>query len=207
MAENFKSTVRDVGKVIQSFSKEGNIDGIVIDLRFNGGGALKEAIDVSGLFIDKGPVVLVKDPDNEIKIHSDEIEGVFYSGPIVVLCNRLSASASEIFAGAIKDYGRGIIIGDTTTHGKGTVQNIIPVSGPFRFFANKQLGSLKLTISQFYRVNGDSTQNRGVESDVVIPSVLDYSDFGESFLDFALPFDQVAAREHQQYNMVFNQSD
>jgi carboxyl-terminal processing protease len=202
--ENFKSTVRDVLKVIKSFEEQGSVDGIVIDLRFNGGGALKESIDVSGLFIDDGPVVLVKDPDEDIRTHSDEISGTLYDGPIVVLCNRLSASASEIFAGAIKDYGRGIIIGDTTTHGKGTVQNIIPVSSPFRrFFAtNKQLGSIKLTISQFYRVNGDSTQNRGVKSDVVIPSLLDYSDFGESFLDYALPFAQVAPPEHDQYHMV-----
>lgn len=202
-ADDFKSTVRDVLDVIKSFEQQGSVDGIVIDLRFNGGGALKEAIDVSGLFINDGPVVLVKDPDEDIKVHSDEISGTLYTGPIVVLTNRLSASASEIFAGAIKDYGRGIIIGDTTTHGKGTVQNIIPVTTPFgRFFANKELGSLKLTISQFYRVNGDSTQNHGVRSDVVLPSVLDYSDFGESFLDYALPFAQVEAPEHENYHMV-----
>jgi carboxyl-terminal processing protease len=174
-----------------------------VDLRFNGGGALSEAIEVSGLFIDRGPVVQVKDEKGNVKAHDDETPGVSYSGPMVLVTNRLSASASEIFAGAIKDYGRGIVVGDTSTHGKGTVQNVLPV-GPqlFRFLDQEDRGALKLTIQQFYRVNGDSTQNRGVESDIVLPSGLDHRDVGESFLDDAMAFDQVEPSKHQIDGMV-----
>lgn len=189
--ENFKSTARDVRKVLYEFRDQGGVDGIVIDLRFNGGGALSEAIEVSGLFVDEGPVVQVKQMDGERKIHRDVEPGAVYSGPLVVVCNRLSASASEIFAGVIKDYKRGIIIGDTTTHGKGTVQNVMPVSNQmFSFLRGQDLGALKLTINQFYRVNGDSTQNRGVRSDIVLPSLIDNMDLGESFLDDAMAFDK-----------------
>lgn len=189
----FKSTARDVIKVLEDFHRKGGVDAIVVDLRSNGGGALNEAIEVSGLFIDEGPIVQVKEQDGTIKTHDDVDEGVYYSGPLVVLCNRLSASASEIFAGAIRDYGRGIVVGDTTTHGKGTVQNVMPVSRQlFRFLNNsEERGALKLTIQQFYRVNGDSTQQRGVRSDIVLPSLLDHLDLGEGFLESALPFGQV----------------
>ncbi len=118
---------------------------------------------------------------------------MLYAGPLVVICNRLSASASEIFAGVIQDYKRGLVIGDTTTHGKGTVQNLLEVSprSPFRFLQSADRGKLKLTIQQFYRVSGDSTQNLGVRSDVVLPSLVDHFDLGESFLDNALPFDRI----------------
>ena len=191
--DNFRSTSRDVEAVLSKFRDDGNVDGIVVDLRTNGGGALNEAIEVSGLFIDQGPVVQVKEQNGKIKSHDDEVAGVAYSGPLVVLCNRLSASASEIFAGVIRDYDRGIIVGDSTTHGKGTVQNVMPVTPRvFAFFANREdRGALKLTINQFYRVNGDSTQNRGVQSDVVLPSLIDHMDLGESFMDNALAFDRV----------------
>ena len=196
--DDFKSTARDVAKVLSDFKKEGGVDAVVVDLRMNGGGALSEAIEVSGLFIDQGPVVQVKEQNGKIKSHDDEEPGVVYGGPLVVVCNRLSASASEIFAAAIKDYGRGIVVGDTTTHGKGTVQNVMPVSSQmFRMIpGGKDRGAVKLTINQFYRVNGDSTQNRGVESDVVLPSLIDHMDLGESFLDNALAFDHIEAARH-----------
>ena len=190
---SFKSASADMARVLQEFSKSGGVDCVVIDLRSNGGGALSEAIEMSGHFIDQGPVVQVKDEQGNIKALDDEIPGVLYSGPLVVVCNRLAASASEIFAGVIKDYRRGIIVGDTTTHGKGTVQNLMDVAPAqvFRIFQPTERGKLKLTIQQFYRVNGDSTQNLGVRSDVVLPSLLDHADLGESFLEHALPFDQI----------------
>jgi carboxyl-terminal processing protease len=195
--ENFKSTSRDVEKVLSDFRDQGGVDVVVVDLRFNGGGALSEAIEVSGLFIDEGPIVQVKDPSGEREPHRDPIPGVAYKGPLIVVCNRMSASASEIFAGVIKDYGRGIIVGDTSTHGKGTVQNVMNVSRSLlRFLNPEDRGALKLTISQFYRVNGDSTQNEGVKSDIVIPSLLDHFDVGESFLDNALAFDQIQPAEY-----------
>lgn len=205
--DDFKSTARDVSKVLADFRAAGGVDAIMIDLRMNGGGALSEAIEVTGLFIGRGPVVQIKEPNGNIKSHKDEDEDIEYSGPLVVVCNRLSASASEIFAAAIKDYGRGIVVGDTTTHGKGTVQNVMPVSSQmFRIIpGQKDRGALKLTINQFYRVNGDSTQNRGVESDVVLPSLIDHMDLGESFLDNALAFDHIKAANHPYYDYVNSQ--
>ncbi len=189
-----KSAAVDVEKILNDFNAAGGVDAVVMDLRGNGGGALVEATEISGHFIDQGPVVQVKEPTGKIREHDDEIPGALYTGPLIVICNRMSASASEIFAGVIKDYHRGIVIGDTTTHGKGTVQNLMPVSArqPFRVLGGgPDRGRLKLTIQQFYRVNGDSTQNRGVRSDVVLPSILDYLDEGEAGLDNALPFDQI----------------
>ena len=192
--DDFKSTARDVRKVLGEFRDAGGVDAVIIDLRTNGGGALSEAIEVSGLFIDKGPVVQVKDQNGRIRSHDDEDPGQYYTGPLAVICNRLSASASEIFAGAIKDYRRGILIGDKTTHGKGTVQNVMPVSERLFLFGNpSDRGALKLTINQFYRVNGDSTQNQGVRSDIALPSLIDHMDIGESSLDNALAFDHVPA--------------
>ncbi len=202
--DNFKSTARDVAKVLSDFRAKGGVDVVVVDLRMNGGGALSEAIEVSGLFIDQGPVVQVKEQNGRIKSHDDTESGLMYDGPLVVLCNRLSASASEIFAAAIKDYHRGIVIGDTTTHGKGTVQNVMQVSNQmFSVLTNRQnRGALKLTINQFYRVNGDSTQNQGVQSDVVLPSLLDHMDLGESFLENSLAFDRIDPARHVIYDMM-----
>ena len=202
--EGFSSTSRDVLKALQVFREAGGVDGVIVDLRYDGGGALTEAIDVTGLFIDQGPVVQVKDPAGKIEVHRDERPDVAYGGPLVVLTNRLSASASEIFAGAIKDYGRGIVVGDETTHGKGTVQNVMPVPPRqlFNLIGNASQGALKLTIQQFYRVNGDSTQNLGVRSDVVLPDMLDHMELGEQFLDNALEFDRVAAADYQPVAMA-----
>jgi carboxyl-terminal processing protease len=207
--DDFKSTARDVSKVLTEFKAKGGVDAVMVDLRMNGGGALSEAIEVTGLFIDKGPVVLVKESNDHIKSNDDEDEGAECPYPLVVVCNRLSASASEIFAAAIKDYGRGIIVGDTTTHGKGTVQNVMPVSsnmfGRLSASSSPKRGALKLTINQFYRVNGDSTQNRGVESDIVLPSLIDHMDLGESFLDNALAFDHIDPVPHMRYAFVNSQ--
>jgi carboxyl-terminal processing protease len=202
--DDFKSTARDVQKVLENFKRQGGIDLLVVDLRGNGGGALSEAIEVSGLFIESGPIVQVKTPGGEKDIHPDTNPTVAYTGPMVVLTNRLSASASEIFAGVIKDYRRGIIVGDNSTHGKGTVQNVMPVgqSGLASLFNPEDRGALKLTISQFYRVNGDSTQNLGVPSDVVLPNLLDHMDLGESSLENALKFDRVEPADYQPWNRV-----
>lgn len=207
-AENFKSTARDVSRVLRDFQAQGGVDGVVIDLRMNGGGALSEAIEVSGLFIPYGPVVQVKDQNGQVKSHDDEDQAVEYDGPLIVVCNRLSASASEIFAGVIKDYHRGLIVGDVTTHGKGTVQNVNHVGSRLMQILGSQQpdkGALKLTIQQFYRVNGDSTQNLGVPSDVVLPSVLDHLDLGESSLDNAMAFDRVEPLPHSDNAMVSTQ--
>jgi carboxyl-terminal processing protease len=200
---DFTSTARDVRKVLRSFRDKGGVDAIVIDLRYNGGGALTEAIDVSGLFIDEGPVVQVKVPKGEPKPLVDDEQGGDLTTPLVVVTNRLSASASEIFAGVIKDYGRGLIVGDKTTHGKGTVQTVSPVGRqPLRFFKQPELGSVKLTIQQFYRVNGQSTQNLGVPSDITLPSLIDNMDLGEQFLDNPMPFDQIGELSHPRLGMV-----
>jgi carboxyl-terminal processing protease len=200
---DFKSTARDVRAVLKNFHAKGGVDAVVVDLRYNGGGALTEAIEVSGLFIDEGPVVQVKNQKGKAKPLFDEDAGVDYSGPLVVVTNRLSASASEIFAGVIKDYGRGIIVGDRTTHGKGTVQSVMGVGREIlQLFGGQDLGALKLTINQFYRVNGDSTQNLGVPSDVALPSLLDNMDLGEAFLDNALPFGQIDPVGHDRLGKV-----
>ena len=202
-ARDFKSTSRDVRKVLKDFDSKGGVDLVVVDLRNNGGGALTEAIEVSGLFIDKGPVVQVKTLSGEPRTHDDLDSGTAYDGPLVVICNKLSASASEIFAGVIKDYKRGIIVGDKSTHGKGTVQNVMPVGQRlFRFLKPTDRGALKITIQQFYRVNGDSTQKRGVESDVVLPSIYDYMDLGEANMDNALKFSRVAPADYKAVGKV-----
>jgi len=178
------------------------VDAVMMDLRGNGGGLLNEAISLSGLFIDKGPVVQVREASG-VTVLPDDDAGTAWDGPFVLLIDRQSASASEIFAGVIKDYGRGLIIGDSSTFGKGTVQSIMPIS---ERFANRgkvpSMGALKLTIQQFYRVNGDSTQIRGVEPDIHIPSIFDQAEFGEGKMDNALKFDHVADRPHDLYNRV-----
>ncbi|HTI51698.1 MAG TPA: carboxy terminal-processing peptidase [Planctomycetaceae bacterium] len=200
--DEFKSTARDVKKVLRDFETKGGVDAVVVDLRYNGGGSLIEAIEVSGLFIDEGPVVQVKDQNGKIKSLPDDEPGVDCNKPLVVITNRLSASASEIFAGVIKDYGRGLLVGDRTTHGKGTVQNVTNVGKQILLFKPQDLGALKLTIQQFYRVNGDSTQNLGVPSDVVLPSLMDNMDLGEQFLDNAMPFDHIDAARYRKLAMV-----
>jgi carboxyl-terminal processing protease len=197
---DFKSTTRDVRRLLEGF-KQQNVDLVVMDLRFNGGGSLPESVEATGLFIDKGPVVQVKGPDGRVQPYADEEPGEVWSGPLVVVINRFSASASEIFAGAIQDYGRGIVVGDKSTHGKGTVQQLFEL-GPqvLPMQAAPNLGALKMTIQQFYRPSGDSTQNRGVLSDIELPYRTSYWEgIGEADLDYALKFDRVAPQAHDNY--------
>lgn len=198
----FKSTSRDVKKVLDTFRQQ-NVDVLIVDLRWNGGGALLEAIEVSGLFIPKGPIVQVKEPENAVTPYDDEDPEMYWRKPMIVVCNRFSASASEIFAGAMKDYRRGIVVGDTTTHGKGTVQNVVDVANRLSLF-QKNRGALKLTISKFYRVNGDSTQTKGVVSDIVLPSLLSHRDIGEDSLENALPFDRITRANYAPFSSLVN---
>jgi carboxyl-terminal processing protease len=198
----FKSTSRDVKRVLDVF-REQNVDVLIVDLRWNGGGALLEAIEVSGLFIPRGAVVQVREPGDEVTAYEDEDPDMYWRKPMVVVCNRFSASASEIFAGAIKDYRRGIVIGDRTTHGKGSVQNVVDVRSRMSLFSPDR-GALKLTISKFYRVNGDSTQNKGVTSDVVLPSLLNHREVGEDSLDNALAFDRLTRANYAPFTAYVN---
>jgi carboxyl-terminal processing protease len=192
----FKSTTRDVKKILDDFKKK-NVDAVVLDLRHNGGGSLTEAINLTGLFIDKGPVVQVKDPDGRVQHYDDLEAGMAWEGPLVVLCSKFSASASEILAGAIQDYRRGLVVGDESTHGKGTVQSLQYLGPQLFMIANPpNLGALKITMQQFYRPNGDSTQKRGVLSDLVLPSMTNHiKGISEGDLEYALEFDRVPAAE------------
>jgi carboxyl-terminal processing protease len=185
---NYKSTTRDVKKLIDSLQQQ-KVQGIVIDLRNNGGGSLQEAIELTGLFIKRGPVVQVKYADGNRKVEQDMDPAIYYDGPLTVLVNRFSASASEIFAAAIQDYNRGIIVGERT-FGKGTVQNMVDLN-EFIQYNGKKLGQVKLTIAKFYRVNGGSTQHKGVTPDIELPSVYADSKFGEDASKYALPWDQI----------------
>jgi carboxyl-terminal processing protease len=186
--KDYRSTTRDVRKLIDELKKEG-VDSIVMDLRGNGGGFLPEAQSLTGLFIDRGPVVQVQFSGGDKEVLDDDQSGVAYDGPLVVLIDRFSASASEIFAGAIQDYGRGVVVGQRS-FGKGTVQNLVPLS---RWSARPVNGQLTVTIGKFYRVTGESTQHRGVEPDVTLASPISLADIGESSLDDALPWDRIQA--------------
>jgi carboxyl-terminal processing protease len=200
-AQDFRSTTRDVRAIIADFKSKG-IDAVVLDLRRNGGGSLTEAINLTGLFIDKGPVVQVKEPDGAVQVYKDDDAGVTWEGPLVVMASKQSASASEIFAGAIRDYHRGIVIGDPTTHGKGTVQSLMDLGAALSRNQGPQWGALKITIQQFYLPDGQSTQKEGVPSDVILPSITAQMDIGESDLDYALESDRVKAAEHSDYKQV-----
>ncbi|MEJ2103624.1 MAG: carboxy terminal-processing peptidase, partial [Ignavibacteriaceae bacterium] len=192
-----KSTVTDVKKLLEDLKKQ-SVDGVVIDLRNNGGGALSEAIDVTGLFIEKGPVVQVKNSDGKVEVDADLDPSIVYGGPLAVLVNRYSASASEIFAAAIQDYGRGVIVGEQT-FGKGTVQNLIDLNRISRNSSNK-FGQLKLTIAKYYRINGGSTQRLGVTPDINFPSYVDPDESGESSEISALPWDKINATDYKIYS-------
>jgi carboxyl-terminal processing protease len=195
-----KTATNDVRRILREFRQNGGVDCVVMDLRDNGGGLLTEAINLTGLFIAEGPIVQVRGFDNQVQRYNDSDKSIAYDGPLVVLVNRFSASASEIFAGAIKDYERGIVVGDSTTHGKGTVQKVLDLGRQLR--PNAGMGAVKLTMQQFYRVNGESTQNLGVPADVVLPSRTDHKDFGEASLDYALEFSTIQPVERQRFGMV-----
>jgi carboxyl-terminal processing protease len=182
--------------------KAAGVDGVVLDLRNNPGGLLSEAVAVTGLFIDEGPVVQVKDPRNGVRRLNDPERGVAYGGPLVVLVSRHSSSAAEIVAGALQDYGRALIVGDTATHGKGTVQAVVDLGAQLPGNPKRKVGALRLTFQQFYRVNGDSTQSKGVQSDIVLPSLSEYLATPEKEMDYALPFDAIPPVQHARANMV-----
>ena len=181
---NFKSTTRDVYNLIKEL-KDSKVDGIVLDLRSNGGGSLFEATSLTDLFIDRGPVVQIKDSKQRVQRNNRAYRAAAYDGPLLVMINRLSASASEIVAGALQDYGRALVVG-SQSFGKGTVQDVTPLSK----------GQLKLTISKFYRVSGDSTQHRGILPDIEFPSTYDFEEVGESQQDNALPWDRIRRVPH-----------
>ncbi len=188
-----KSTTRDVLALLNRLKKEG-ISGLVVDLRRNGGGSLEEAVNLTGLFIRKGPVVQAKDANGGIHVSRDRDSSIAYDGPMVVVANRLSASASEIFAAALQDYGRAVVVGDQNTFGKGTVQTMLEIGRfiPFLGSDSNDAGALKLTIQKFYRIAGGSTQLHGVTSDIVLPSIYDHPDLGEGSLKGPMPYDEVA---------------
>lgn len=192
---NYTSTTRDVKRLIEELQVE-KIDGLVLDLRDNGGGSLTEAIDLTGLFIKEGPVVQVKNSANKIEVGTDDNSSVLYNGPLVVMTNRFSASASEIFAGAIQDYHRGVVVGEST-YGKGTVQTVVDLNRFIPDVKPNEVGELKLTFQKFYRVTGSSTQNKGVTPDVKLPTALDPEQFGESSNPSALPWDEIRGTLYQ----------
>lgn len=195
--KDYVSTTRDTRKLLEELKAE-QVDGVVINLADNGGGSLPEAISLTGLFIKSGPVVQVRDSDNQLDINEDTDDSITYDGPVAILVNRFSASASEIFAGAMQDYGRATIIGETT-YGKGTVQQMLDLNrhAPSD---TATLGQLKLTMAQFFRVNGDSTQNRGVIPDIHFPTTATSADQGESSLENALPWVRIKAAKFTPYN-------
>lgn len=190
-----KSATQDVQLLLERLKQEG-IEGLIFDLRKDGGGSLEEAINLTGLFIPKGPVVQAKDSSGRITVSSDRNPELNYAGPMIVLMNRLSASASEIFAAALQDYGRAVIVGDEQSFGKGTVQTVVDldksISIPFFSKERPQAGGLKLTIQKFYRIRGGSTQSQGVKSDIVLPSRTDTPEIGEDAMKNRLPYDEVA---------------
>jgi carboxyl-terminal processing protease len=192
--KDFKSATRDVSRLLGEL-KNDKVDSLLIDLRNNGGGSLYEAIELSGLFIDKGPIVQQRDSQGHITVESDTNAGVVWSGPLGVLINRASASASEIFAAAIQDYGRGVIIGEPS-FGKGTVQSVINLDQIAKNEKPK-FGELKMTVTQFFRINGGTTQLRGVTPDISLPMISDAQDFGESSFDNALPWTQIKAADYK----------
>ncbi len=198
--KDYKSTTRDVRKLIDEMKAEKNIGALIIDLRSNGGGSLGEAIGLTGLFIDQGPVVQEKRLQGKVQTLYDRDAGVAWDGPLAVLVSGSSASASEIFAGAIQDYDRGLVIGEQT-FGKGTVQNIIDLNY-FLGYEDNRAGALKLTIDKFYRITGESTQLKGVVPDITYPDPIPREDFGEASYDSALPWDTIPAVYFKRENRV-----
>jgi len=201
MDHHQKSTTRDVLALLKRLKKE-NIAGLVVDLRRNGGGSLEEAISLTGLFLKSGPIVQTKDFHDHISISTDPDPGIAYTGPLVVLTSRQSASASEIFAAALQDYGRAVIVGDKNTFGKGTVQTILEIGRFTSLLGSRSQddGALKLTIQKFYRVAGGSTQLHGVASDIVLPSLSDLPELGEGALKNCLPYDEVAKAKYTKWS-------
>ena len=202
--DSYRDSAKDMEKEIERLKKEG-VTGLIIDLRNNGGGSLKTAVEISGLFIDKGPIVQVKYRGEDPKIKRDVDPQIQWDGAVVVLVNEFSASASEIFAAAMQDYKRAVILGGNQTYGKGTVQNILPINQFYNY--KEDLGYVKMTIQKFYRVNGGSTQKEGVYSDVAMPSRFSYMEFGERDLEGALAWDKVPQAKYKMANSYSNFND
>ena len=200
---DYKSTTKDVKKLLTKLQAD-SIDAILLDLRNNGGGSLAEAIELTGLFIPEGPVVQIKSSSGKVEVQEDEDSKLYYDGPLGVLINRFSASASEIFSGAIQDYKRGVIIGEQS-YGKGTVQNLLDIDRFLPAWEEKP-GQVKMTIAKFYRVNGSSTQNKGVTPDIELPSRFSEEEFGESSMPSALPWDRITSSKFEAMNMVDEQT-
>jgi carboxyl-terminal processing protease len=198
---DYKSTTRDVARILMDFNNVG-VDAVVLDLRRNGGGSLQEALALTGLFIEEGPLLQVKDAAGRVQPYYDTDGRALWKGPLVVVVSKFSASASEILAGAVQDYRRGLVVGDPATHGKGTVQSLVELGQLISPLLPLKMGAAKITVQKFYRPSGDSTQNRGVESDIRLPSLTAHLDVAESDLEFALEFDRVPPLEFRQYDMV-----
>jgi len=200
--ENNRDAAKDVALEVEKLKEQG-VEGLIIDLRDNGGGSLKTVVDITGLFIDKGPVVQVRERNKDAKVLADTNSKVQWDGPLVVMVNNFSASASEIFAAAIQDYNRGIIMGSKHTYGKGTVQNIYDLNTFVRSSTFGDLGAIKITTQKFYRINGGSTQREGVYSDIVMPDKYSYIDMGERDSDNALPWDKIPAANYKRFGNDF----
>ncbi|WP_299710695.1 carboxy terminal-processing peptidase [uncultured Tenacibaculum sp.] len=199
---NQRNAASDMKREIERLKKE-NVEGLIVDLRNNGGGSLKTVIDIGGLFIDEGPIVQVKYRGEPANIKNDTDKSTHWDGPLVVMVNEMSASASEIFAAAMQDYGRGVIMGGKQTYGKGTVQNLLPLNYYVKKYPG-DLGALKMTIQKFYRINGGSTQIEGVYSDIAMPDRYSYMEFGERDLDGALPWDSVEPAKYTKTSSYSN---
>jgi len=204
-----RNATDDVRKALVALKKE-KITGLILDLRNNGGGALIDAVEIAGLFIKKGPIVQIKEDNGAIQLREDEDSSIYYDGPMIVLVNEFSASASEILAGALQDYGRALIVGSKHTHGKGTVQAFIDLDRSLLWPSMQKympLGALKVTIQKFYRVTGQSTQAMGVVPDIVLPDRMDYLKYGEKYIDYSLPWDTIAPTDYSPVGSFANQLD
>ena len=198
---NGRNSTDDVREAIEAFDVK-QMTGLILDLRNNGGGALTDAVGIAGLFIGEGPVVQVRNGDGASKVLRNYSKEVAYHGPLVVMVNQFSASASEIVAGALQDYGRAVVVGSEHTHGKGTVQVIMDLDDSLTLRNMRQympLGALKITTQKFYRVSGDSTQYRGVVPDIILPDRSQYNEYGERYLDYSLPWDRIEEVEHKEW--------
>ena len=199
--KNFRNSATDMALEVERLKQE-KVEGLVIDLRNNGGGSLETAIDIAGLFISEGPVVQVKYKEGQARVRSDKDERIQWDKPLVILVNELSASASEIFAAAMQDYNRAVIIGSKQTFGKGTVQNVLPLNNYYKY--PKDLGALKMTIQKFYRVNGGSTQLEGVTSDIALPSRYTYMEIGERDEERPLEWDKINTADYKVWGKYEN---
>jgi carboxyl-terminal processing protease len=198
------SATADVATLLRKFQEE-DVRGVILDLRRNGGGSLEEAINLTGLFIPSGPVVQTRDPDGHVEVDSDHEGAALYKGPLIVLTSRFTASASEILAGALQDYGRALIVGDSSTFGKGTVQTMLPLGSIMQRNGTavaEDPGALKLTISKFYRPSGESTQLRGVHPDIILPSMSDIPEIGEAAMKNPLEWDTVPSARFDRFELV-----